>query len=197
MSNLPGTYPQSVDKHWSHLKSPVITTCLESFSVKPCKFQDWFNENDNTITKLTMDTRKALRDHLNDPWNETKKEKHRELEAKLQTRTQDLKNQWWVNKSHKIQSLADCNNTQDFLQGTKAIFGLSHQGPVPLHTRDGSILLKDQKEINARLKEHFEELLNSYTNPNFEAIDLIPPHSSKDSLGAIPSLLKSKPQFSS
>ena len=184
---LPHSFPQPMNDHWNSLKSAITDTCNEFLGLKQRKHQDWFDENDNDINKVTADARKALREYLKDPRNEAKKKRHRELKAQVQVRTRALKNQWWVNKSREIQSLADSNNTRGFFRETRAVFGPSHQGPAPLRSKDGNALLRDQNDINARWKEHFSELLNRESDPDFGVINELPEYPIQDSLGAIPS----------
>ena len=108
---------------------------------------------------------------------------------KVQTRIRELKNQWWMNISHEILQTAIISK----VSFKKSEPSLAH----PISTRNENTLLRDHKEIIWMWKEHFEELLNRCTNPNFEAIDSILPHPIKDTLGATPSLADVKTRIHS
>ena len=62
----------------------------------------------------------------------------------------------------EIQSLADRNHSRAFFSATKEIYGPCIQGQVPLKSKDGSTILKTNKDINQRWREHFEGFLINF-----------------------------------
>lgn len=68
-----------------------------------------------------------------------------------------------------------------------------HMGKPPLRSKDGTNLLKTKTEINARWKEHFEDLLN--TNPVIdeeEVLGVLPEHDLAENLAITPTLEETK-----
>ena len=100
-----------------------------------------------------------------------------------------MEDSWWKQKAHEIQNLADCNNTQGFYDGIKALYGPRKRSIAPVRSDDGSTLYKDRQEILSRWASHFETLLN-HNNP-------IDPHI-LDTLPDLPPLmhLDTPPQYS-
>lgn len=70
-----------------------------------------------------------------------------------------MKNKWWENKAKEILQLADTHDMDRFFNATKAFYGPSTQWLTTLISMDGANLLNN-KSINARWKEYFENLLN-------------------------------------
>ena len=75
----------------------------------------------------------------------------------------ELKSQWWREKALEIQRLADSVDTRGFFNATKAVYGPSYRGLIPLRSKDGQTLLKESVEISSRWQEDFQELLNRNT----------------------------------
>ena len=159
LKNLPLQYPPSVYEHWNVLKTAITTACTEVLGHQSKTHQDWFDENDQEIQDLVEKKRLAGIAALNDPTSVDKSKMHRALKAQVQRETRLLKNAWWVKKAKEIQYLADTNNARAFFSATKAIYGPSTQGSVPIRSKDGR-LLKTNEEISHRWQEHYEELLN-------------------------------------
>ncbi len=51
-ANLPKEYPMDIEAHWDMLKSNIIDCCKSTLGHKPCKHQDWYDENDIEIQQL-------------------------------------------------------------------------------------------------------------------------------------------------
>ncbi|XP_076053712.1 uncharacterized protein LOC143032708 [Oratosquilla oratoria] len=117
---------------------------------------------------------------------------HQECKAEVQKITRNLKNQWWRDKAKEIQQLADAKDSRGFFSATKAIFGPSTSGQAPLRSKDGSTILKSNAEINARWKEHFEDLLNQDTTFDSDFLNSVPKQPIEDSLSNLPTLAEVK-----
>lgn len=96
--------------------------------------------------------------------------------------------QWWTKKALEIQQLADSGGTRGFFDSTRAVYGPSYRCLTPLLSKDGLMLLKDKEAIANRWKEHYEDLLNSDTTPDMEALEKLPQQPINESLGEPPSL---------
>ena len=150
------------------------------------RHQDWFDENDQEIQGLVEKKRLAGIAALNDPTSVEKSKVHRALKAQVQRETRLLKNAWWVKKAKEIQYLADTNNARAFFSATKAIYGPSTQGSVPIRSKDGR-LLKTNEEISHRWQEHYEELLNRNPTIDENVLCCIPQQPTEASLNDPPS----------
>jgi len=185
---LPKHFPQNTEEHWESLKTAITKTCKETIGLQKHRNEDWFDRNDGEITKLVEETRKTLSEHLKDPNCAHKKKKHRELKAQVQRVTREMKNTWWVEKSKEMQQYANNNDMKNFFSATKKIYGPSTQGLAPLKSKDGTKVLKTNKEVLSRWQEHFDELLNRNPIIDENAIHEIPQHRKDESLGKLPTL---------
>lgn len=184
----PSQHPIATEDHWQNLKAAIHDACSESIGFKKHVNKDWFDENDHEIVNLIEQTRKALACHLNNLNSESKRKKHRDLKAKVQSATRTIKNNWWTNKAKELQTYIDKNDMKNFFSATRVLYGPSTQGLAPLRSKDGARILKSNKDILARWKEHFEDLLNRNPVIDDNAIHQIPQQPIDDSLSRIPSL---------
>ncbi len=183
--NIPAELPENIEDHWKILKSSIIDSCKSVIGTKKHKSQDWFDENNEEIGRLLEEVRKSLRDYLRHK-TEEKRKVHRERKAEVQRVTRELKNNWWIEKSREMQRFIDRNDMNSFFATTKAIFGPSSQGLVPLKSKDGTRTLKSNTEILSRWREHFDELLNNNPTVDEDCLLEIPQHPITDSLGYVP-----------
>ncbi|KAK4328318.1 hypothetical protein Pmani_001262 [Petrolisthes manimaculis] len=190
---FPEEFSVPVSTHWDELKSSILTTCQNTLGHRQKKHQDWFDSNDQSLKELIDQKRTALMDFKKDPKSTAKKAAYQQKKAIVQRETRRLKNKWWTDKAKEIQGLADRNDTRGFFSATKAVYGPSTHGQAPLRSKDGTNLLKTKTEINARWKEHFEDLLN--TNPVIdeeEVLGVLPEHDLAENLAITPTLEETK-----
>lgn len=103
-------------------------------------------------------------------------------------RVRELKNSWWTERALEIQRLADAGETRGFFSATKTIYGPRCHGLSPLRSKDGQVLLKDRESINARWKEHFQELLNRDISIEIDITKHIPQHPIREDMGEQPTI---------
>lgn len=187
-ADLPDQYPEDIEKHWDTLSSTIINSCKTILGHKMRKHQDWYDENDTEIQHLINIKRKTFTTWQNDINCNVKREAHAKAKAAVQSRVRVLKNQWWTQKALEIQQLADTGDTRGFFEATRAVYGPSHRCLTPLRSKDGLYLMKDKEAITHRWKEHYEELLNRDTTPDFEALDQLPQLPIFESMAEPPSL---------
>ncbi|BHF71455.1 hypothetical protein SprV_0401451300 [Sparganum proliferum] len=82
-----------------------------------------------------------------------------------------MQDAWMARAAEKIQGYADRNETKNFLDAIKVIYGLSAKGAAPLFSSDGSTLLTERWQILRRWVEHFESILNRSSKISDAAID--------------------------
>ncbi|XP_064101351.1 uncharacterized protein LOC135212004 [Macrobrachium nipponense] len=187
-NKLEQEYPPNNVDHWRKFKDSVISACKESVGLKKCKHQDWFDQNDAAIQDLIQKARKYLFEHLNDPKSDTKKKIHHTAKAQMQNATREMKNKWLTDKANELQSFFDRNDMRSLFSGMKAIFGPNSQGLAPLHSQDGTRLLKNNNEILSRWKEHFKELLNRDPMIDEDVVQQLPRLPLDMTLAVVPTL---------
>jgi len=85
-----------------------------------------------------------------------------------------MENSWWIDKAKEIQQFADSNDTHNFYNAIKAVYGPSHHSVHPVRSKDGSTLFKDRKDILSRWAEHLRELLNCVNPTDPSILDKLP-----------------------
>ncbi|KAK3870093.1 hypothetical protein Pcinc_024644 [Petrolisthes cinctipes] len=136
----------SVEDHWTTLRDAMTRAAEETIGFVSKKNQDWFDENDETISLL--------------------------IEAKRQTRL-ILENQPTAEnkRTHKqaaeIQNYADQRDLRRFYAATKEVFGPTRSSVGSLKDVDGATTITNSEGILSRWKSHFVNLLNDQANtPN-------------------------------
>lgn len=175
--------------HWDLLKSITIDSGNAPSVTRPVNIKTGFTENDKILRLLEI-KRQALIAWQNDISCKTKRKAHAKAKAVIESRVRQLKNEWWTRNALEIQQLADCVDPRRFFDATRAVYGPSQCCLALLHSKDGLVLLKDNEQIAARWKEHYEELMNRDTKPEMEALEQLPQQPIKEDTGAPPSLKK-------
>ena len=85
-----------------------------------------------------------------------------------------MQDEWWENKTGKIETYAATKNSKMFFSAIKEAYGPTKPRTTPLLSADGSTLLKEKNGINARWREHFSTLLNRPSTVDPTVLDQIP-----------------------
>lgn len=157
------------------------------FSIR--NHQDWLGENDREIGDLIDHKHKALCVWQNDINLVQKKSAHQQAKAEVLRRTQNMKNRWWLDKSHELQLLVETHDMRGFLNAIKSIYGPCILEPTTLRLMDGEELIKEMEAVNGCWKEHFEDLLSRDFTVDDNVFTFIPQHPTRDEL-RIPSTLE-------
>ena len=88
----------------------------------------------------------------------------------------------------ELQRAADRNNTMDFFNTLKEVWGPKKKGLVHLESTDGMETFSDSKRVVATCSEHFQKLLNVPGDIGHEALDNIPQRINKTCLNEIPTI---------
>ncbi|XP_076057186.1 uncharacterized protein LOC143034703 [Oratosquilla oratoria] len=109
----------------------------------------------------------------NDPSSTSKRDRFKHLQRQAQTTLRKMQEKWWEDKAEEVQRYADTQNSKMFYSAIKEIYGPMKPCTAPLLTADGSTLLKENRSINARWREHSSTLLNPPSTVESHALDLI------------------------
>lgn len=165
-----------VGKMWESLSSQILGTATSTLGPRVRKHEDWFDENNGVLTDAIDRHRRLLRRHSRTHRGETVTEvRHSEMELRKLTRK--AKENWWLEKAHHIQWLADTNQLGNFYNEVRSLLGISSTAKVPLRPTNGKGLLKDRKEILERWAEHFQKLLNVDHSVNIDHVRSLPQQS--------------------
>ena len=130
----------------------------ETIGFKRKKKQDWFDENDKTITSLIEIKHTPC--FWKNPCAEDKRNYQQE-NAACQRGICVVENTWWQHKSENLQKYAEKRDMRRFYAATKEIFGPTRSSVGSLKNADGS-LISDTQGILDLWKSHFESVLNNH-----------------------------------
>ncbi|KAK3886377.1 hypothetical protein Pcinc_009480 [Petrolisthes cinctipes] len=137
------------------------------------KNQDWFDENDGTIS-LLIEAKRQTRLILENQPTAKNKRTHKQAVADCQRGIREVQNTWWQRKAVDIQNYADQRDLRRFYAATKEVFGPTRSSVGGLKDVDGATTITDSESILSRWKSHFENLLNDQANTPNDLICMTP-----------------------
>tara|TARA_B110001454_G_scaffold15635_1_gene14033 strand:+ start:278 stop:3463 length:3186 start_codon:yes stop_codon:yes gene_type:complete len=181
------TSPTDPEENWKNLKNLIQTTAKDTLGPKKRRHQDWFDDNDPEIQALLDKKHKLHKDYLNEK-SQRNKDHYNTARQSLETKLDLMRNNWLSNKADEIQLASDQNNSKQFYDALKAIYGPQSSGSSsPLLTIDGSKLLTEKQEIRDRWAEHSDSVLNRPSSIKDSAIEQLPQVVVNKSLDTLPS----------
>ena len=140
----------SVEGHWTHVKTALTDACKKAFGFKTKRHQDWLNENDKYIKRMTESKRQAFSDWQNHRHCNVRKAKCQILRADVQREIRNIKGKWWIDKADEIQGYADNHMSREFYAATRTIYGPTQRHTAPIRSKDGTTIIKEKEGILCR-----------------------------------------------
>ena len=172
---------------WTQYRQIVTESAKSVLRPKLRNHQDWFDENNEAISKLLDKKRQAFIEWQNDINSTSKKDRFRQLQQTAQKVLREMQDGWWDRKAEEVQNHAESNNAKEFYSSLKVVYGPAKPSITPLLSADGSTLLKDKANIIERWREHFSTLLNRPSTVDPAALDSISQKPVVDDLNLPPS----------
>lgn len=142
--------------NWQTLTSSISIAASQTLGFKPGRHEDWFDDNDEVLTKAVRKHRLLLRRYHDNQQVEQVKLGG----AELRKRVREVKDKWWQDKAERMEWLADTKQWGLFYEEIRKLTGISTLARVPLKSLDGTHLLANKHDILKRWREHFNTLLN-------------------------------------
>ncbi|XP_076069222.1 uncharacterized protein LOC143041277 [Oratosquilla oratoria] len=136
----------SVEDHWTTLRDAMTRAAEETIGFARKKHQDWFDENDETISLLIETKRQTRLTMENQPTAENKRT-HKQAVADCQRGIRDAQNTWWQRKAAEIRKDSDQRDLRSFYAATKEIFGPTRSSVSGLKDVDGATTITDSEGI--------------------------------------------------
>ena len=173
---------------WNQFRDTVTETAKSVLGLNSRNHQDWFDKNDSAIEDLLTKKNKAFMEWQNDLGSSAKKERFKSYQSLAQREIRRIHDQWWEKKADEIQAFADSNNSKQFYNSIKSVYGPLKSRSTPLLSADGVTLIKDRAAIRERWKEHFSQLLNRPSSVDHTVLDHIPQRPVLEELDNTPSM---------
>jgi exonuclease III len=163
--------PDEVETTWDCMTSAMLSAAADTVGLQGRKHRDWFDENSTVIHELLAEKNSAHNAVLRNPSSVILRTRFRELRSAAQRSLRELENQWWVSLAGEIQGFADSNDTHNFYDSLKRIYGPSSHSIVPVRNSNGDSLIRDREKIVERWAEHFDGLLNGGIQSDHTVLD--------------------------
>ena len=174
-----------IGKYWNQMKNTVYNTTKQYLGLKRAKRADWFDESDAEIANLVAEKNAKHKAYIATN-SQVSKQELQKAKRKLQRKTRQLKNNWWLNKAKELQTLADQNNSAAFYSALKEVYGPQKSGNAQLLNKENTQVLSDRSNILKRWEEHFHDLLDCESTANPGALDGLIQHPVRDDLDYLP-----------
>ena len=89
--------------NWQTLTSSISIVASQTLGFKPGRHEDWFDDNDEVLTKAVRKHRLLLRRYHDNQQVEQVKLGG----AELRKRVREVKDKWWQDKAERMEWLAD------------------------------------------------------------------------------------------
>lgn len=142
--------------NWQTLSSNLVAAASQTLGIKPSRHEDWFDDNDEILSRLIQKHRSLLRRHRDDHQAEQVKRSG----AELRRHVREIKDKWWRDKAERMQWLADTKQLGAFYDAVRKLVGTAIRTRVPLRSLDRTQLLTNKQDVLNRWGEHFNTLLN-------------------------------------
>ena len=160
----------SPDEMWAELREATFEAAVEVLGYTKRPNADWFNENDQAIKKNIEERNQALTAKLSNP-SASNQEKLRKARSNLQRNLREMENDWWLQKAHEMQKMADTNNSAGFFRSLKEVYGPKAQMSNTLLAADKSSIITEPAQLTQRWREYFDGLLNMESTTEEDALN--------------------------
>ena len=138
------------------------------------KNPDWFDKSAEEILPLPASKNVAFQAHLAHPTSAVLLQKWKKSRSITQCRLREIQNDWCTCQARKIQRYANENKAYEFYNSIIRIYGPTQWTVAPVHSTDGSTLLKDKNDILERWADYFWEMLNRINPSDPSALEELP-----------------------
>ena len=172
---------------WDNFRDTIFSVGKETLGFRKRNHKDWFDDNNLEIQKLLAEKRHFENLVLSED-SKFNRANLKYVKHKVQKCLRSMENSWWENITNEIENASNAGETHALYSLLRKMYGPRSSTVTPVRSKDGSYLIKDQKGILGRWKEHFNDLLNCESLIDQSFIDKI---SQKD----IKWILNDRPAF--
>ena len=111
-----------------------------------CKYQDWFDENDEEITKLLEEKNRRHRAYVSDK-SLASKASFSNARNMVQKKAHAMQDNWLRQKAEEIQHYADTKEMKRFYKSVKTLYGPQPTSSFPMLNADRTTLITEKSRI--------------------------------------------------
>ena len=114
--------PSSVNENWISLRDALTNAAAETIGFSKRKKQDWFAENEATITS-TIETKRKARLDMESHATRGNMLKFCKASRTCQKVLREIQHAWWRKKAEEIQAYSDQRDMRRFYAAKEEIYG--------------------------------------------------------------------------
>ncbi|RUS68915.1 hypothetical protein EGW08_023323 [Elysia chlorotica] len=141
---------ENIEETWSRFRDTVYVAASKILGPNKRKHQDWFDENNEEITRMPEEKNRLFRAYTNNK-SQSRKAVFYNIRSTVQRKLRETQNTWLSQKADEIQSYPDRNDMKRFYDAIKSLHGPQpsssspwdntfHRGTVPQDFKDASIV---------------------------------------------------------
>ena len=183
---LPGITEGSAEEKWATLQEVIYTQAKATFGTNGGSSQDWFKANEDKITPVLDQKRRALLRHKKRPTTSSK-QSLMIIRKQARRTARRCANDYWMKLSQEIQQAADSGNIRGMYEGIKKATGPTSKKTAPLKDLQGNVITDKTKQMH-RWVEHYGELYSRETKVTDAAIDAVEELPNMPELDTLPTM---------
>ena len=158
---------------WTSATKIIRRVAEDTFGFKKKRYRELFDENRTDIHTLLAEKNTAHSGSLRNPVSTAFRSSFSELRSTVQRTVRLMQNDWWTKLAKRIQNYVDINDSYNFYNSIKQVYGLTSKTMILVRSLDESTLISDVQEITRRWAEHQSTLLNGGLQPDLSILDHI------------------------
>ena len=159
---------------WERFSRVVRSAAEETISFHKKKYRNYFDENREDYCKLAAEKNNAPNNLVRNPSSTGLHQKFIDLRSFTQRELITKENAWWTDLAAEFERYANDNDTRNFDNSIKQVYGSTTRSITPVRSMDGRMLINDAEGISHRWAEHSSVLLNGGFSPDHYILDDIP-----------------------
>ena len=162
-----------MEDSWTSFRDTVYAAAYKTLGSTQRKHQDWFDENDEEITKLLEEKNRLHRAYVSDKSSASKAAFSNACNT-VQKKLHEMQDTWLSQKAEEIQRYADTKDMKRFYKSVKTVYAPQPASSSPLLSADGTTLITEKPRILERWAEQLDAVLNRPSHINEAAISRQP-----------------------
>ena len=149
----------NIDRHWSHIKEAVNTTCEEVLGRRKPQQKDWISAETIRKIQIRKDKKGAEHSSRTRAAKATAKKEHTAANREVRKSVKTDKRDFVEGLAEEAERAAASRNMKQLYDTTRKLAGKFKKSERPIRDKNGTVLIGLDKQLS-RWAEHFGELLN-------------------------------------
>ena len=149
----------NIDRHWSHIKEAVNTTCEEVLGRRKPQQKDWISVETIRKIQIRKDKKGAVNSSRTRAAKVAAQKEHTAANREVRESVKTDKRDFFEGLAEEAERAAASRNMKQVYDTTKKLAGKFKKSERPIRDKNGTVLTGVDKQLY-RWAKHFGELLN-------------------------------------